>query len=233
MCEESSIRDKNKLLVHQKKTFLLDRLKALKESKIQLYYSLKEVPKIIVYKPIKEVNIATLLKLRPSQIKYPKSEIVNPTTARIPGHKIKSIFQRQSYESLPITNRKDSFYINGDTEYIPKYINTRARIKTANQLQISKLLDSSGSNILIHRIKMRKENERIIDPLAMDSYNRGGEYFGLQNKNFEYFDNTSTSKHKSTFLIQSYKKKDNKIKNNYFANNIKMKLMKDLKKHSQ
>jgi hypothetical protein len=104
-------------------------------------------------------------------------------------------------------------------------------LRTSNPSLNNKVLDSSGSNIVIHRILLKKGKEdRIVDPLAMDSYNRSGENFGMQK--FEYFNEQAVNRIKNSFSIFTFgKKKENKLKSNYFANNIKMKLIKGLDKH--
>jgi hypothetical protein len=183
--------------------------------------SIRELPK-----PFKNINVASLIKLKPSQIEYPKSAV--QSKQQYLSSPTKQEQQKTCKKAIGLNAETSSFVINTDFDAI--YNNTVSSLRPISTK--GKIFDFSGTNILIHKIKTRN-TDHIIDPLTMDSFNRSGEHFGLQNFKFEYFNNTAVNKIKAKFpLIVNRKKQDSKMRNNYYSNNIKMKFIKSLHKNS-
>jgi hypothetical protein len=72
MCEETSIKDKTNALLKQKKLYWIERLKAVRETKIEIYNTMNNMTKREPPNSHRKINITTLLHLKPSQIEYPR-----------------------------------------------------------------------------------------------------------------------------------------------------------------
>jgi hypothetical protein len=116
-----------------------------------------------------------------------------------------------------------SFINTTETDY-NKYMNTITSFQNSHR---SKMLDTSIP--LIH--KMRNVNRNlIIDPLTMDSFNRSDENYTT---NIEFFKESVINRIKIKYPgFSNLKKKVSKKPNNYYANTIKMKIVKKIQRNT-